>query len=197
MGEGLTVAIELELLPGSATHPAAAMIVRVMISPEIVYLIRFILCLAYDVIGMTARLRRRFHAHYFVPGVLVLAAGDAAGEGLDTGLGVVTGVVTVTLGEGDAAAGLAVGVVESLTVSLEQPAANAIETVVSRRSAARLILFIFEVVITLCLVRARLKSGMMIARTLIASNGCSHRRFVGISAWRAPKASFVKWCLHD
>jgi hypothetical protein len=80
---------------------------------------------------------------------LVLAAGDAAGEGLATGLGVVTGVVTVTLGDGDAAAGLAVGVVESLTFSLEQPTANAIETVVSRRSAARLILFIFEVVITL------------------------------------------------
>lgn len=135
---------------------------------------------------------------YFAPGVLVLAEGDAAGEGLATGLGVVTGAVTVTLGEGDAAVdGLAVGVVESLTVSLEQPAAKAIEMIVRRRSAVRLILFIFEVLITLCLVRSRLKSGMMIARTLIASNGCSHRRCGGISAWAAPKASSAKWCLHD
>ena len=175
-GEGLTVAIELELLPGSATQPAAAMIVSVMMSPRIVYLIRFILCLAYCVIGMTACLRRRFPCHYFVPGVLVLAEGDAAGEGLATELGVLTGALTVELGEGDAAAGLAVGVVASLTGSLAQPAANAIEVIVRRRSAVRLILFIFEVLITFCLVRARLKSGMMIARTLIASNGCSHRR---------------------
>ena len=125
-----------------------------------------------------------------MPGVLVLAAGDAAGEGLATGLGVLTGVVTVTLGEDDAAAGLAVGVVDSLTGSLAHPAANAIETIVRRRRAVRLILFIFEVLITFCLVRARLKSGMIIARTLIASNGCSHRTSAGISAWAAPKASF-------
>jgi hypothetical protein len=134
---------------------------------------------------------------YFAPGVLVLAEGDAAGEGLATGLGVLTGAVTVTPGEGDAAAGLAVGVVESLTVSLAQPAANAIEVIVRRRSAVRLMIFIFEILITFCLVRARLKSGMMIARTLTASNGCSHRMCAGISAWAAPKASSAKWCLHD
>lgn len=83
---------------------------------------------------------------YFAPGGLVLTEGDAAGEGLATGLGVLTGAVT--LGEGDAADGLTVGVVESLTVSLAQPAANAIETIVRRRSALRLILFMFEVLIT-------------------------------------------------
>jgi hypothetical protein len=83
---------------------------------------------------------------YFEPGVLVLAAGDAEGEGLATVLGVLTGVVTVTLGEGDAAAGLAVGVVDSLTGSLAHPAANTIETIVGRSRAVRLILFIFEVI---------------------------------------------------
>jgi hypothetical protein len=133
-----------------------------------------------------------------VPGVLVLAEGDAAGEGLATVLGVFTGVVTVTLGEGDAAAaGLAMGVVDSLTGSLAQPTANAIETIDRRTRAVRLILFIVEVLIMFCLVRARLKSGMMIARTLIASNGCSHRTSAGISAWSALKASSSKGCLHD
>lgn len=114
-------------------------------------------------IDVTACLRRRFSCFsYFESGVLVLVEGDAAGgtagEGLATWLGVVTGALTVELGEGDAAAGLAVGVVDSLTGSLEQPAANEIETIVSRRSTMRLILFIFEVLITFCLVRARLKS---------------------------------------
>jgi hypothetical protein len=127
---------------------------------------------------------------------LVLAEGDAAGEGLTTGLEVLTGVL-VALGEGDAAVGFAVGVVDSLTGSLAQPAANAIELIVKRRSAMRVILLIFEELITLCLVRARLKSGMMIARALITSNGCSHRRCRGISAWAAPKASSLKECLHD
>jgi len=89
---------------------------------------------------------------YFVPGDLVVlaegdAAGDAAGEGLATVFGVLTGVVTVTVGEGDAAAGLAIGVVDSLTGSPAHPAAKAMETIVRRRSAVRLILFIFEIVI--------------------------------------------------
>jgi hypothetical protein len=140
---------------------------------------------------MTACLRRRFvRFGYFAPGALVLAEGDAAGEGLE----VLTGVL-VALGEGEAAAGLGVGVVTS--GSLAQPAANAIDVIVSRRSAVRVILLTFEELITLCLVRARLKSGMMIARTLITSNGCSHRRWRGISAWVAPKASYSRGCLHD
>ena len=82
---------------------------------------------------------------YFVPGVLLLAEGDAAGEGLAAGLDVLTGA----LGEGAAAAGLAAaGVFASLAGSEEQPAANAIETIVRRRSAVRLIMFVFEVLIT-------------------------------------------------
>jgi len=89
---------------------------------------------------------------YFAPGVLVLGEGDAAGEGLATVLGVVTGAFTVALGDGDAVAGPAVGVVESVTGSLAQPAVNPIETMVSNRSAVRLILFNFEVLITFCLV---------------------------------------------
>lgn len=113
---------------------------------------------------------------YFAPGVLVFAAGDAAGEGLAAGLG----VLVVALGERDVvAAGLAVGVVESLTGSLAQPAANPIGTMARSKSTVRVIRFILEVLITFCLVRARLKSEMMIARTLITSNGCSHRRFAG------------------
>jgi hypothetical protein len=128
---------------------------------------------------------------------LDFAEGEAAGEALAAGVELVAGMLTVALGEGDATGeGLvAVGVVDS--GSEEQPAANAIETIVRSRSAVRVILFIFEILIAVCLVRAELKSGMMIARPLIGSNGCSHRRFAGISAWSAPKASSSKRCLHD
>lgn len=120
---------------------------------------------------------------YFVPGVLVFAAGDAAdaaGDELAAGLEVVAGMLSVALGEGDATAGdglVAVGVVESVTGSVAQPAANASEAIVRSRSAVRLILFIFEILITFCLVRAELKSGMMIARPGVSSNECSHSGF--------------------
>jgi hypothetical protein len=107
---------------------------------------------------------------------LVFAAGDAAGEGA-AGLAVVAEVLTVALGEGDATGeGLAaVGVVDS--GSAAQPAANPIGTIVRSRSAVRPILFIFEILITFCLVRAELKSGMMIARQGVSSNECSHSSF--------------------
>ena len=112
---------------------------------------------------------------YFAPGDLVFAAGDATGEGLAAGLAVIVGVVTVTVGDGDATGDGLVGVVES--GSAAHPAANAIGTIVRSRSAVRLILFIFELLITFCLVRAELKSGMMIARRAVSSNECSHSSF--------------------
>jgi hypothetical protein len=42
-----------------------------------------------------------------------------------------------------------------------------------------------------------LKNTMMIARTPIGSNGCSHRCFTGISAQAELKPSFSKEGLHD
>jgi hypothetical protein len=109
------------------------------------------------------------------------------------------GAFIAALGDGDAdAVGLAAfGVFESLTGSVAQPAANAMEVIVSSRSAVRLIMLMFGVFISFCLVSARLKSRMMIAQSPIGSNGRSHRRFVGTSAWPAPKPSFSKECLHD
>ncbi len=119
-------------------------------------------------IGMTACLRRRFHrVCYFPPGVLVLAEGDDVGEGLTAGLDVITGALTVALGEGDDdAAGLAAaGVVDSLTGSVAHPTANAIDPVARSRSAVRRIMVTIDVLIDLFLVRARLKSRIMIAAT--------------------------------
>ncbi|HVQ39507.1 MAG TPA: hypothetical protein VMS31_18355 [Pyrinomonadaceae bacterium] len=85
---------------------------------------------------------------YFVPGLLVLAAGDDAGVALVAGLGVITGALTVALGERDPAAGLAAGgVVESLTGSLLHADANPIETIARSKRAPRLMTFIFRVLI--------------------------------------------------
>jgi hypothetical protein len=140
--------------------------------------------------GMTAHLRRRFCVQLLAPGVLVLADGDAAGEGLATGLAVITGVL-VALGEGDAAAeGLTVAGVDSVAGSAAQPAAKPIDTVARSRSAARLMQFIFELLIILFLVRARLKSRMMIARTRVSSNECSHSLSACLSCLCVPKPSF-------
>lgn len=129
-----------------------------------------------------------------------MGEGDEAGEGLATGLAVFTGAVVVgAVGEADVdGAGLAVvGVVELLSGSAAQPAAKAIESVATSSSAVRLIKFRFEDFISCDLVRAKLKSGMMIAPTPFCSNGCSHRSSGEISASSAPKASFLKACLHD
>ena len=81
---------------------------------------------------------------------------DAAGEGLAAGLGVAV-VFTVAPGEGDVdAVGLAAfGVFESLTASVAQPAANAIAATVRSRSMVRLIMLMFGVLISFCLVPTR------------------------------------------
>ena len=120
---------------------------------------------------------------------MALGEADAAGEGLAGGLGLFTGVLAVAGGvDGE---GLALGVVELLTGSAAQPAANTIDKIVRKRSAVRLIIFMFGVLIFF-LVRARLKNEIIIARPLIGSNECSHRRFAGISRRSALKPSFSK-----
>lgn len=89
-----------------------------------------------------------FHLRYFAPFALA-GEGDAVGEGLAAGLELVAGAV-VPLGEADVDGdGLAVfGGFELLTGSAAQPAANTIENVVRSRSAVRLIMFSFGVVIS-------------------------------------------------
>lgn len=111
---------------------------------------------------------------------MALGEGDAAGEGLAAGLGLVAGAVSVApLGEVDVEGLAAFGEFELLAGS--QPAANTIAEIVRSRSAVRLTRFIVGVRISFCLVRARLKSGIIIARWPISSNGRSHRSFGGIS----------------
>jgi hypothetical protein len=75
---------------------------------------------------------------------LALGEDDAAGEGL-----AIAGAFTVALGEGDEdPVGLAAfRVFESLTGSVAQPAANAIDDIVRSSSAMRLILVVFGVLI--------------------------------------------------
>jgi len=112
---------------------------------------------------------------------LALGEADAAGEGLAVGLGLFAGALAAAVGEGDVyGEGLAVfGEVELLTGSVAQPAANTIENVVRSKRAVRLIML--GVLIGFCLVPARLKSRMIIARPPIGSNGCSHRSFAGMA----------------
>ena len=87
---------------------------------------------------------------YLAPGVLALGEDVAAGEGLAAGLGLLTGAFAVELGEGDVnAVGLAAFVVfESLTGSVAHPAANAMEAMVRSRSAVRLNMLMFGVLIS-------------------------------------------------
>jgi len=130
-------------------------------------------------------------------GFFATGDGEATGEGLAAGLGLVAGVVA-----GDAAgAGVDVpaGLFELSAGS--QATANRVTRIVGNNSA-RLIdvvteLLFRELLIGFSLVRARLKSGRIIARTRFTSNGCSHTRSAGISARSAPKASPSKECLHD
>ena len=129
--------------------------------------------------------------------VLALGEDDAAGEGLAAGLGLFAVVFTAALGDVEAVELAAFGVVESLTGSVAQPAANAMEAIVISRSALRRMTLMFGVLISFCLVPTRLKSTMMIAHPPIGSNGRSHRRLVGTSARSAPKPSFSTKCLHD
>jgi hypothetical protein len=126
--------------------------------------------------------------------VLALGEGDAAGEGLAAGLALFAGAVPVApLGEDDVDGDevSVFGEVELLAGSVAQPAANRNEKIVTRRSALRLIKFRFGLLISLPR-SARLKSEVIIARSPISSNGCSHRSFGGISAWAALKPSFSK-----
>jgi len=132
------------------------------------------------------------HFDFFATG-----EGEATGEGLAAGLGLVAGVVA-----GDAAgAGVDVpaGLFELFAGS--QAAANRVTRMVGS-SSARLIdvvteLRLRELLIGFCLVRARLKSGRIIARTRFTSNGCSHRSFTGITAPAELKPSFASGYLHD
>lgn len=84
---------------------------------------------------------------YLVSGVLALGEADAAGEGLATGLGLFTGVPVAGGVDGEGLALL--GAVELLTGSAAQPAANTIDNIVRSRSAVRLIMFTFGVLIFL------------------------------------------------
>jgi len=85
-----------------------------------------------------------FLLRYLAPGALPLGEGDAAGEGLTAGLGLGAGAVAPL---DEAGEGLAVfGEFELLAGS--QPAANTIEEIVRSRSAVRLIMFIFVVLIS-------------------------------------------------
>jgi hypothetical protein len=122
----------------------------------------------------------------------------AAGEGLTTGLGLVVGGAAVSpAGEADgdeAGAGVALGVVGVLAGS--QPATKAIARIVGSRSAVRLISFVFGLFIGFSSFEQDLKSGVMIARTLISNNGHSHRRGGGVSAFAAPRPSFSDVWLH-
>jgi hypothetical protein len=130
---------------------------------------------------------------YFGLLAFALGEGDASGEGLAAGLGLVAGALSAgPLGEADVLAeGLAVlGEFELLPGS--QPAAKTIENVVRSSRAVRPMMFMFGVIISFGLVSARLKSMLIIAPAPISSNGCSHRRFAGISAQSAPKPSFSR-----
>jgi hypothetical protein len=128
----------------------------------------------------------------FLLGVLAFGEGDAAGEGLVAGLGLVAGALSPALpGEGDVDGdAFAVGMLELLSGSVVQPDANRNKNVDRSSSAVRLI--VFGVVISFLPRSARLKSGTMIARAPISSNGCSHRSFKGISARYAPKPSLIE-----
>ena len=130
---------------------------------------------------------------HFALGVLAFAEGDAEGEGLGAGLGLTAGVLpTATLGDVDVAGeGLAVVVEVELSAG-SQPAEKAIEAIARSRSAARLMVFRFGILIVFSLISTKLKSGMMIAELLNCSNGCSHSTCAGISARAALKPSFSK-----
>jgi hypothetical protein len=191
-GEGLAMAVELDLLPGSVMQPAAAKVTRTMISPSVVCLIVFIL--EYLVTNVYRHNRPLTQAvltfRYLAPGVLALGEADAAGEGLAAGLGLFTGVLMVA-GAVDGEGLAVVGEVELFTGSVAQPAANTIDDSVRSSKAMKLILFVFGVLIFF-LIRARLKSEIIIARLRIGSNECSHRPFAGISGRSALKPSFSK-----
>lgn len=159
-GEGLPGAVELELPPGSIAQPAATTD-RAIISPRAVSLIVFILqYLVTDVtnVGVVGVTRPHFTSTYFVPDALAFGEGDAAGDGL-AGLEVVAGVFSIAAaGEADGEGLAAAGEFELLAGSVAQPAANTIENIVRSRSAVRLMMLMFAVLISFCLVSARLKA---------------------------------------
>src|SRR5437867_10266331 len=87
----------------------------------------------------------RFTSAYFVPGALAFGEADALGEGLAAGLGLLTGALSLLVDVEVVGEGLAAGVFELLSVA--QPAANMIESVVTSSSAVRLMMLMFGVVI--------------------------------------------------
>ena len=105
-----------------------------------------------DLLSLSRFYSSPLQLRYFSPLGLAVGEGEAAGEGLAAGLDLVAGAVrVVSLGEADVdGAGLAVfGEFELLTGSAAQPAANTIEDIVRRITAVRLIMFSFDVVISL------------------------------------------------
>jgi len=94
------------------------------------------------------------------------------------------------LGDGDE------GTLEFELSAGSQAAANSVNRIVGT-SSARLMDFVFELLIRFCLVRTRLKSRRMLLERGFTSNGCSHRSSTGISPLAELKPSFSKECLHD
>ena len=140
----------------------------------------------------------------FFVGAFALAVGEdaAAGDGLAAGLGLFVGVLSVAdAGVLDAAgAGVVAPVVFELLAG-SQAAANAIEQTATSSSAARPKKPSFRLSGAFFIVfpsfQTRLKSGMIITRSLFGSNGRSHRCFAGISANCELKPSFSKGYLHE
>jgi hypothetical protein len=137
-----------------------------------------------------------FYRSYFVPLVLALGAA-AAGEALAAGLGLFVGVLAVAgVGELDAAGVGVEAPVVFESVAGSQATANRSENVATSKSAMRLAKLIVWLLlgffIIFPLIPIELKSGMIIARSLIGSNGRSHRRFAGISPTSGLKPSFSK-----
>jgi hypothetical protein len=121
--------------------------------------------------------------------VAVEATGDGLAAGLAVEPGVVAGAAGVVLaGEGAVAGDDVVAgefELELVAGSSAQPTAKAIARTAGSNNMVRLKSFVFELLIFF-LVRARLKSTMMIARSQIGDNECSHRSSAGSTALLKP-----------
>jgi len=116
-----------------------------------------------------------------VPFSLAVGEGDAAGEGLAAGPDLTAGIVSVApLGDTDED-GDGLAAVEVELGAGSQPAAKTIESIVRSSIAVRPMKFVFGVSIRFCLVSGRLKSEVILARTPIRSNRCSHRSLAGMA----------------
>jgi len=121
--------------------------------------------------------------------VAVEATGDGVAAGLAVEAGVDAGAAGVVLAGEGAVAGADVVAgefeLELVAGSSEQPTAKAIARTAGSNKIVRLKSFVFELLIFV-LVRARLKSTMMIARRQIGDNECSHRSCAGSTALQEP-----------